>query len=72
MTAGKLRVARQMLDGGSTIIEIATTIGVGRATSYRHLEVASHPAGGGLTGPLCQAAAAVMAMQDRLRRPRTT
>jgi DNA invertase Pin-like site-specific DNA recombinase len=32
MTAGKLRIARQMLDGGSTITEIAATIGVGRAT----------------------------------------
>src|SRR4249919_3898354 len=39
MTAGKLRVARQMLEAGSTVTEIAATIGVGRATLYRHLEV---------------------------------
>ncbi len=37
MTPGKLRVARQMLeDGEHTITEIAATIGVGRATVYRH------------------------------------
>lgn len=40
MTAGKLRIARQMLDAGnSTITEIAATIGVGRATLYRHLDL---------------------------------
>ena len=39
MIASKLRIARQMLDTGtSTITEIAATIGVGRATVYRHLE----------------------------------
>ena len=43
MTAAKLRVARQMLDGGSTVTEIAATIGVGRATLYRHLDVAPTP-----------------------------
>jgi transposase-like protein len=40
MTAAKLRVARQMQEAGSTVTEIAATIGVGRATLYRHLEVA--------------------------------
>lgn len=41
MTASKLRIARQMLDAGSsTMTEIAATIGVGRATLYRHLEPA--------------------------------
>lgn len=40
MTAGKLRIARQMLDAGnSTVTEIAATIGVGRATLYRHLDL---------------------------------
>jgi hypothetical protein len=40
MTASKLRIARQMFDAGnSTITEIAATIGVGRATLYRHLEL---------------------------------
>jgi len=40
MTPGKLRVAREMLeDGEHTITEIAQTIGVGRATVYRHVEV---------------------------------
>ena len=43
MTAGKLRVARQMLDGGSTVTETAATIGVGRATLYRHLDVSPTP-----------------------------
>jgi DNA invertase Pin-like site-specific DNA recombinase len=44
MTAGKLRVARQMLDvGGHTMTE---TIGVGRATLYRHLV----PADRGING----------------------
>lgn len=38
MTAGKLRIARQMLDGGdTTITEIASTIGVGRATLHQAL-----------------------------------
>ncbi len=41
MTAGKLRVARQMLDGGSTVTEVAATIGAGRATLYRHLDIAA-------------------------------
>jgi hypothetical protein len=68
MTAGKLRVAWQMLDGGSPVIEIAATIVVGRATLYRHLDVLATR----LAGPLCQAAAAVMAMQDRLSSARTT
>ena len=71
MTAGKVRVAWQMLDGGSPIIEIAATIGVaGEVVSAPGR--AGHPVGGGLTGPLCQAAAAVMAMQDRLSSARTT
>ena len=39
MTAGKLRVARQMLEAGSTVTEVAATVGVGRATLYRHLEI---------------------------------
>lgn len=38
MTASKLRIARQMLDAGATITDIAATIGVGRATLYRHQE----------------------------------
>jgi len=43
MTPGKLRVARQMLeDGEHTITEIAATIGVGRATVYRHLTTTTH------------------------------
>lgn len=38
MTPAKLQVARQMLDGGEhTLTEVAQTIGVGRATLYRHL-----------------------------------
>jgi DNA invertase Pin-like site-specific DNA recombinase len=38
MTPAKLAVARRMLDSGEhTITEIAATIGVGRATLYRHL-----------------------------------
>ena len=47
MTAGKLRVARQMLEAGSTVTEIAATIGVGRATLYRHLDVSPMPGRGG-------------------------
>lgn len=43
MIPGKLRVARQMLEGGEhTITEIAATIGVGRATVYRHLSTTTH------------------------------
>jgi len=39
MTEHKLRVAREMIAGGRhTMQEIADTIGVGRATLYRHLE----------------------------------
>jgi DNA invertase Pin-like site-specific DNA recombinase len=40
MTTAKLRVARQLLDDGEhTVTEVARTIGVGRATLYRHLEI---------------------------------
>lgn len=43
MTPGKLRVAREMLERGEhTITEIAKTIGVGRATVYRHLSTTTH------------------------------
>jgi transposase-like protein len=39
ITEHKLRVAREMLDGGQhTMQQIADTIGVGRATLYRHLD----------------------------------
>jgi transposase-like protein len=42
MTPAKLRIARQMLDTGEhSITEIAQTIGVGRATLYRHLPEAA-------------------------------
>lgn len=42
MTPAKLTVARQMLDSGShSAAEIARTIGVGRATLYRHLTESS-------------------------------
>ena len=37
MTPAKLRIARHMLEGGSTVTEVAATIGVGRGTLYRHL-----------------------------------
>lgn len=37
MTPAKLRVARRMLDDGSTVTEVAATLGVGRGTLYRHL-----------------------------------
>ncbi len=38
MTASKLAVAREMYASGDhTIAEIAQTVGVGRATVYRHL-----------------------------------
>jgi AcrR family transcriptional regulator len=38
MTASKLAVARRMVDEGNhTMDEIAATIGVSRATLYRHL-----------------------------------
>ncbi|MGQ0632472.1 MAG: recombinase family protein [Sporichthyaceae bacterium] len=37
MTAGKLAVARQLVEDGVGPAEIARTIGVGRATVYRHL-----------------------------------
>jgi transposase-like protein len=37
MTPAKLRIARHMLEDGNTVTEIATTIGVGRGTLYRHL-----------------------------------
>lgn len=38
MTAKKVQIARQMHDAGaSTVAEIAQTIGVSRATVYRHL-----------------------------------
>jgi hypothetical protein len=70
MTAGKLRVERQMLDGGSTITEIATTIGAGEVVSASGR--AGHQLAGFWAGPLYQAAAAVMAMQDTLSSPRTT
>lgn len=40
MTEHKLRVAREMLAARQhTMREIADTIGVGRATLYRHLEL---------------------------------
>lgn len=42
MTPTKLRIARQMLaDDQHTITEIARTLGVGRATLYRHLDSAA-------------------------------
>jgi DNA invertase Pin-like site-specific DNA recombinase len=37
MTPAKLRIARHMLDSGSTVTEVAGTLGVGRGTLYRHL-----------------------------------
>ena len=38
MTATKVRIARQMHEsGGSTVADIAQTLGVSRATIYRHL-----------------------------------
>jgi DNA invertase Pin-like site-specific DNA recombinase len=46
MTAAKARVARQMLEAGSTVTEVAATIGVGRATLYRHLDGLPLPARG--------------------------
>lgn len=38
MTPGKLAVARQLNAAGVQVTEIARTIGVGRATVYRHLQ----------------------------------
>jgi DNA invertase Pin-like site-specific DNA recombinase len=47
MTEHKLRVAREMLAGGRhTMQEIADTIGVGRATLYRHVERLEQVRGG--------------------------
>lgn len=46
MTHQKLDVARQMLATGEhTMQQIATTVGVGRATLYRHLTTKSMSAG---------------------------
>ena len=42
MTPQKVRVARQMYEGGErTVEEIAKTVGVSRKTIYRHLVGAS-------------------------------
>lgn len=38
MTPGKLAVACRLADTGVQVAEIARTIGVGRATVYRHLQ----------------------------------
>jgi DNA invertase Pin-like site-specific DNA recombinase len=38
MTPDKLAVARQLAHAGVSPTEIARTIGVGRATVYRHLQ----------------------------------
>jgi DNA invertase Pin-like site-specific DNA recombinase len=38
MTPAKLAVARRLLDAGQRPAEVARTIGVGRATLYRHLD----------------------------------
>lgn len=47
MTPAKLRVAWQMLtEDRHTITEIARTIGVGRATLYRHLDPSPTNTGG--------------------------
>jgi DNA invertase Pin-like site-specific DNA recombinase len=44
MTERKLRVAREMLATGEhTMAQIAATLGVGRATLYRHLETKRPP-----------------------------
>lgn len=43
MTPGKLAVARQLNDAGVQVAEIARTIGVGRATVYRHLQASIPP-----------------------------
>jgi DNA invertase Pin-like site-specific DNA recombinase len=44
MTPGKLAVARQLTDQGVQVAEIARTIGVGRATVYRHLQTGENSA----------------------------
>ncbi len=45
LTPKKVKIARRMYeDGDSTVAEIATVLGVSRATIYRHLEVARRPA----------------------------
>ena len=41
MTPGKLAVARQLAHDGVSPTEIAATIGVGRATVYRHLQASA-------------------------------
>ena len=42
MTAHKLQVAREMYRSGQyTVAAIATTVGVSRASIYRHLQSAS-------------------------------
>ncbi|MPZ63270.1 MAG: helix-turn-helix domain-containing protein [Propionibacteriales bacterium] len=43
MTPHKLTTARRLLDEGETITEAARTVGVGRTTLYRHLELGERP-----------------------------
>ena len=42
MTTAKIRAARRMITAGTPLTEVASVLGVGRATLYRHLR----PAGG--------------------------
>jgi DNA invertase Pin-like site-specific DNA recombinase len=38
MTTAKLRAAQRMISGGTPLTEVASVLGVGRATLYRHLQ----------------------------------
>ena len=37
MTTAKIRAARRMITAGTPLTEVASVLGVGRATLYRHL-----------------------------------
>ena len=38
MTTAKIRAARRMITAGTPLTEVASVLGVGRATLYRHLK----------------------------------
>lgn len=44
MTTAKLRAAKRMISAGTPLTEVASVLGVGRATLYRHLQATSPPA----------------------------
>jgi DNA invertase Pin-like site-specific DNA recombinase len=41
MTTAKVRAAQRMISAGTPLTEVASVLGVGRATLYRHLQATS-------------------------------